>query len=654
MKYRPEIDGLRAIAVISVILFHAGFHTFKGGFAGVDIFFVISGYLITSIILIDLKNDSFDIFDFYERRVRRIFPALIFVIALSIPIAWVWLSQNDMVRFSKSILSVMAFVSNYYFLSETGYFSTDAELKPLLHTWSLAVEEQFYLIFPISLIFLWPIGVCWFSAFLYIILFASFSLACAGDLYWPDTSFFILPTRIWELLVGALIAFHVTRNFTQKIPNFFIGNAFSAAGLAVIAYSVFFIGKGNHVPGPSALLPVLGTALIIIYASPRTLVHKLLSSKIFIGIGLISYSSYLWHQPLMAFARHRSLTEPSAWLMLSLCLATLAIGYVSWRYVERPFRSKTIVSRTKLIAIFCSFSLIIIIFGLSGIVKDGFPSRFLDIDSESLESQFMANHGLSNTCVGKKIDSKDCLFGSEPAELLLWGDSYAMHLAQALKASNTSVNFRQHTFSSCRPIIGISAHIKTEKWQRRCLDRNINVLDWIKQNPSVRFVVLGSPFTFYRSVIDAQMQEIPSSHEVLLSYFKQTVDNLREIGVSPIFVAPPPQTHFNIGNCIKKAILYGVSKTECNFEKSDILPIVAETYELLEKVNEFAPVLRLDSFICPQGGCITYVNGVPIYRDAGHLSKDGSAYLGTKFDIAGMIFRQIEAFDYLPVAEISE
>jgi peptidoglycan/LPS O-acetylase OafA/YrhL len=216
MDYRPEIDGLRALAVLPVILFHAGFETFSGGFVGVDVFFVISGYLITTIILKELEQDDFSIARFYERRARRILPALFLVMFVCIPFAWLWLLPDDMQRFSQSLVAVSTFVSNLLFWQESGYFDTAAELKPLLHTWSLAVEEQYYVLFPLFLVLVWPFGKRWILVLLALGAVLSLSLAEWGSFRRPAATFYLLPTRGWELLLGALIAFYLSKDNRLK------------------------------------------------------------------------------------------------------------------------------------------------------------------------------------------------------------------------------------------------------------------------------------------------------------------------------------------------------------------------------------------------------------------------------------------------------
>lgn len=296
MDYRREIDGLRALAVLPVILFHAGFETFSGGFVGVDVFFVISGYLITTIILAELEQGKFSIVNFYERRARRILPALFLVMIVCISFAWFWLLPSDMKLFAKSFVAVSLFSSNILFWRESGYFDTAAELKPLLHTWSLAVEEQYYVLFPLFLIVTWRFGKRWVIGTLVVVAVLSLAAAEWGSTAKPAATFFLLPTRAWELLIGTFVAFYLQGTTTWQ-PSRVLREVFSALGVAMLAYAVFTFSKQTPFPSLYALVPTVGTALIILFATQQTTVGKFIGNKFFVGIGLISYSAYLWHQP---------------------------------------------------------------------------------------------------------------------------------------------------------------------------------------------------------------------------------------------------------------------------------------------------------------------------------------------------------------------
>jgi len=358
MKYRAEIDGLRALAVLPVILFHAGFEWFSGGFVGVDVFFVISGYLITTIIISEMAEGKFSIANFYERRARRILPALFFVMAVSIPFAWLWLTPTDLANFGQSLVAVSTFSSNILFWLESGYFDTSAELKPLLHTWSLAVEEQYYILFPIFLMLTWRLGIKRILILLSIIFLISLGVAQYGAYHFPTATFFLLPTRGWELLVGVFAAFYLKYNTHLKSHS--INQTLSLVGFAMIIYSIVEFDQTTPFPSLYTLIPTIGTGLLILCAVPKTFAHRFLSLKYIVGIGLISYSTYLWHQPLLAFMHHKLTNNISDMLIVFLCFLAFFIGWISWHYIEKPFRERKKISRSLIFKL--SFVLIVLFF----------------------------------------------------------------------------------------------------------------------------------------------------------------------------------------------------------------------------------------------------------------------------------------------------
>ena len=368
MVYRKEIDGLRALAVIPVILFHAGFEWVSGGYIGVDIFFVISGYLITSILIKELADGHFSIAGFYERRARRILPALFFILLVCLPFAWLWLLPNEIEDFGKSIVAVIVFASNILFWQESDYFAANSELIPLLHTWSLAVEEQFYVFFPLILMLFWTLGKRWLVAIISLIALLSLGLTEWGWRYFPEANFYLIPSRAWELMIGALVAFYL---YYKAQPSGVVNHIGSAIGFALIAYAIFYLDKGTPFPSLYALIPTLGTALIILFANAGTLVHRLLSMKLFVGVGLISYSAYLWHQPLFVFTRIRSMDEPSLWLLSLLSVLSFALAYLSWRFVERPFRGKQRFTRRQIFIAGLIGSVLFIAIGMTLVVSEG-------------------------------------------------------------------------------------------------------------------------------------------------------------------------------------------------------------------------------------------------------------------------------------------
>ena len=399
---------------------------------------MISGYLITTIIVKERQENSFSLLAFYERRVRRILPALFLMMALCIPLAWVCLLPNDMLQFSKSVKAVALFFSNYLFYKDSGYFDTSNELKPLLHTWSLAIEEQYYLFFPPLILFAWRFGKRWILVILAAIAIISFLLAEWGAYNKPFAAFFLLPSRAWEFLLGAFIAFYILEYKNINV-NASLKQVASSIGLLLIIYSVFSFDKNTPFPGVYALAPTFGAALIILFASPSTIVGAILSSPLFVGIGLISYSTYLWHQPLFVFARYASVSPIPDSGFAVLCLISLALGYLSWRFIERPFRSKSLGSRKSVFIFTVGFSLLFVVFGYASQVSHGFDARFnksligdvghlefhkyidkkyYDCEPKSLASQALKWEDFLR-CKQSKIGSP---------QLILLGDSHAEHL----------------------------------------------------------------------------------------------------------------------------------------------------------------------------------------------------------------------------------
>lgn len=342
--YRPEIDGLRAFSVMAVMLFHAGLESFRGGYVGVDVFFVISGYLISKIILSEKEQGRFSLIDFYLRRIRRIIPMLFLVSLICIPIAWLWFYTNQLIDFSKSIIAVLTFSSNFLFWSQKGYFDASNELKPLLHTWSLGVEEQYYIVFPALLILAARMGPRSRFVLMAVLALVSILFAQWTAMNKPDFGFYMLPTRFWEFMLGFLC--------TQLEPMLgrwptWRRNFLSALGLLMLMASVFFYDEKTPFPGFSALIPTVGAALAILFALPDTWGGRLLGSRPIPTIGLLSYSAYLWHQPVFSFARFRSYGDMAPENLVLLIPGILVLSWLSWRFIETPIRRRALLRRTR-------------------------------------------------------------------------------------------------------------------------------------------------------------------------------------------------------------------------------------------------------------------------------------------------------------------
>ena len=445
LVYRPEIDGLRAIAVGAVILYHAqitifGHQAFKGGFIGVDIFFVISGYLITSIILKELiTTGSFSFKNFYERRVRRILPALLVVILVSLPFAWMYMLPSSFVDFSKSILYSLGFSSNFYFhYSGQEYGTESGLLKPFLNTWSLSVEEQYYIIFPIVLLVTFK---CFRKYLIHIIMFGfivSLGLAEWTSRNYPSTSFYFLHTRIWELLAGSILAyFEIKQGYRSK--NQTLNLILPTIGLFLIIFTIVFFKLYFPHPSLHSFPAILGVCLIIWFSNKNEIITKILSTKLFLGIGLISYSLYLWHYPIFVFYRYIKNTTEDYKNILIVFLILVILSIISYFFIEKPFRKKDKKKISLKIILISTFTILMINFLI--VSNDGFKSRFqnifLEIDKNNNKKTWqMLKNKKGNICISNK---NLCYFDVKKKEkIFLIGDSHMATLSYDLKEKISS------------------------------------------------------------------------------------------------------------------------------------------------------------------------------------------------------------------------
>jgi len=657
MKYRPEIDGLRAVAVLPVIFCHAGFKTFSGGFVGVDVFFVISGYLITLIIHGELQQGSFSIVQFYERRVRRILPALFFVTLVCIPFAWAWMMPDEFKDFSKSIEKVNLFISNFYFWKEANYFAPDAQLAPMLHTWSLAVEEQFYVIFPIFLIVIQSCSQKKLLILTSILVVASLGLSEWWSKIYPVANFYLLPTRAWELGVGSMMALSI--NYWRHVEGW-IAQLASSVGLFLVAFSIFTYDEGTPFPSLWALMPVLGAALIIGYARPQTLVGKFLSWTPVMGVGLISYSAYLWHHPLFAFARIRLSGNVLPEVYFGLSILVLGLAYFTWRFVERPFRKKSTFTRKQIFIGAVIVSSLFIAFGKFGRWNDGVPER-LPLEVKQMAMWAKDRDPRRKECHAKKsnfiepVDS--CVYGNElPPKIAILGDSHAMVLAsplgELLMQENQSI--RALTYSSCAPVIGYKNSDKVDEcpkynklvqrflYSHLEIETLILVARWTLYIEGVRFnngeggIEPGMPAYALPISKDMSFIKNPARVDKIGRLFRSTIENILNHGKRVVLVYPVPETGLQVPYYLAKEILFYIGRKDA---LSTSFKVFKERTENIRKQFDMLGAhrnlirIRPEDIFCNTfiiNRCVVQLAGKPLYFDYDHLNSIGSAMLAEK------------------------
>ena len=653
MEYRREIDGLRAVAVLPVILFHAGLPWFSGGYVGVDVFFVISGYLITSILLDGLESKSFSFATFYERRARRILPALFFVMLSCVPLAWITMLPSQFKGFSESMIAVSMFSSNIYFWFKDDYFSQPSEELPLLHTWSLGVEEQFYVLFPMFLFVLWRHGTRTVLYGICAISVLSLLLSEYGWRNFPSANFYLLPTRAWELGFGAICAFLLKG---RSMP---IGSWPAAIGLAMIMLSIVAYDDTTPFPSLYALAPVVGTVLIILFGSRQTLVGKVLSNKFLVGIGLISFSAYLWHQPIFAFARIAGGGEtPKQEAMIYLSTLSLLLAYLTYRYIETPFRithqGSFAVSRE---AIFYGSTVVamgFVCFGLVSHISGDFRTQFNDksisIDNASRDrSMFYRCESKNHHIVPVE---KACSIGStRNIVAALVGDSHATALTEQLDkvAREEGVGIKILTYSGCSPAIGL------ERDGRYCDAVNQRNIAFIKES-GIPYVIMAARWALYHSgkrfdngeggVESGERPQVfpvdrlhsnDDGREFVLRSYRNTINSYLKSGIHVVLVWNIPEAGWNVPQYLAAAYRnsgqitatvgstsYSAYQLRTNATHSVFLGIVPS--------REMGSLIHIKpgEYLCNteiSGRCITHADGAPLYFDDDHLSNKGAAIL---------------------------
>jgi peptidoglycan/LPS O-acetylase OafA/YrhL len=622
IKYRPEIDGLRAIAVLPVLFFHAGWRAFSGGFVGVDVFFVISGYLITSLILDEMNEGTFSLLKFYERRTRRIFPALFTVLVASSIAAMLWLSPQFLIDFGKSCLATVAFVANILFWRQAGYFETANMYKPLLHLWSLSVEEQFYLFFPLFLFGLIKLDL--YKRFLIIaaVMIASFCLALFEINRAPNIAFYALHTRAWELLAGSCCV-----RFQVKSSS-----ALSFLGLALIVGAIFWFNEATPFPSAWTLLPVIGTVLIILFTDESGGVGRVLASKPFVGLGLISYSLYLWHVPLLVFARLRSAESLTTLQTVLLLCAALILACITWKFIEQPFRKNQGNNVFKLAA--CA-SVTMLFVASVFIYTQGFPNRanamgqtYADL---KIAERFRPNFGFGAECAAGFTLSPNCATTANP-KVLVWGDSFAAHVTESVaNALPKDVGLRQLTLQACSPVFDLAPALGADDAEK-CLLFNQQVDDWLRQKPGITTVIVSSPFGWITNPDSAFTKRdgsrVSGGADIAVQTLLEIISRFKTYGLRVIIISPTPHSSLNLGQCLQTMLWTSQKLSACDFSINSYSAATKRAYRLLKDLGEDVPIIWLDHALCDQQLCHSASGDLALYRDNGHLSIEGSKWLG--------------------------
>jgi peptidoglycan/LPS O-acetylase OafA/YrhL len=533
VKYRPDVDGLRAVAVLSVLLFHGGVAVLSGGYVGVDVFFVISGFVIATKLIEEIEEGKFSIANFYVRRIRRILPALVAVILACCVAASVFFLPDALRDFSRSVVATVIFVSNIFFWKNSGYFETGALDRPLLHTWSLAIEEQFYIVIPIALFVLIVYARRWTFTLFAIAAAISLGLSIFITDKAPTANFFLLPTRAWELLLGLLVALAPWAPPSSRILRELV----AIAALAAIGFAVLVYTSATPFPGLSALVPTFATAVLIYLgkAGEPSVVAKVLSLRPVVAIGLISYSLYLVHWPIIVFARYALLRDLAGWEIAAAVAASFVFAYLSYRFVETPFRRpRRLVSSPRLFAGTATVLASLCALGLVGTWTDG--ARFLhpSFAQPAMADTTGPDIWLTQRCFLENQDASawagDLCMRTHGAagNAVLWGDSFAAQYIPGLLANQEKLsrNVIEYTFAGCPPVLSYRSYARPE-----CHDFNARIFDVIARY-HVDTVVLSARWDEMR--------------ERGLQGLSDTIDELRAKGLTVYVIGQSPMFAFDV------------------------------------------------------------------------------------------------------------
>ncbi|CNJ46167.1 acyltransferase family protein [Yersinia rohdei] len=647
-KYRAELDGLRAVAVISVLLYHVkfslfGYEVFKGGFLGVDIFFVLSGYLITTIIFTQMNAGVFSLKDFFIRRIKRILPAMVAVLLVSSVFAFYFLLPDSLVIYVKTLLASLFFVSNLYFFGEDTYVSDSSEYKPLLHTWSLSVEWQFYLIFPFLCLWLFKR----FKNKKLTIIFSLFllSLVLSNILAYrqPNFAFYMLPSRMWELMAGSIVAIIILENKLNIGKIYY--KVFPVVGLVLITLSILFINDGMLHPSVITLIPVLGTCLIILFSRDKNLASNFLSLKPMIFIGAISYSIYLWHQPLFVFYRIK-IGEIGMSTSILLILLSIVISVLSFYLIEKPFRTKQL-SRWKLIVITAS-PIILIMFSVFILVKNSSSDQtetFMSPLAKKMYEDFKVpefrrlkgNSEGKNYLSGEKtIDCTNrspleaCKFGDESWVVL--GDSYAASFEYALQNELAekghgiiSLTYEQCSFVSEKLWFGTAPEcpeINRQRWQV------------INNFTDKKTFLIAANYAQFKDVKVVQEGEKKSNgmpvvgEELVWESLAENINKLLSLGHRVVVIYPIPSIstdvkieYFRLLNMTNSHINKVYDKRTKGYYAALSL---GETLDNSLTSNPNLIIIKPVDSLCSDNRCLIINKDGGLYNNGNHLSNAGA------------------------------
>jgi peptidoglycan/LPS O-acetylase OafA/YrhL len=646
VTYRPDIDGLRAVAIVPVVLYHAGFRLWGGGFVGVDVFFVISGYLIASLILAEIHSGTFTLRNFYVRRIRRIFPALFTMMAGSAAIGVLLLTPRDFQRLGESIAATTLFSSNALFWSQSGYFAAPSEEWPLLHTWSLGVEEQFYLAFPVLLLLVYrffPGRLIWITLAFCLL---SLGLNVLTVKAHPNFAFYLAPPRVWELLVGVLLALGVAAPSSSNRWS----EAAGFAGAGLIGCAVFGFSQNTKFPGFAALVPALGSALIIWAGiGGKGTVARLLSHRAMVLVGKISYSLYLWHFPLLAFAAYAVTGGASPLGRLSILAVSVVIASASWLYVEQPVRQGRGVFGQGA-AVFTVAAAAIALFGglgLTSFLAHGFPGRISEPGLQIAAAADEINADRAACLYWNPTDvarRQRCTFGvaSMPSEFALWGDSHAESLRAAFDTAAKKAGRAGGFFGTggCIPELGI------ERDNFGCDRVNESIVAHLVSLPSIHTVILAGRWvlwaegSFYKDEGGKSVSLISragkpmESHAAFAAGVEAAVVKLLAAGKKIWLVGPIPEVGYNVPRDVYVNWL-GLPQTV------DIRPSIEEfnnrqrfVFTFFASLARQYPVQTVwpHQYLCDARFCAVQKNEKPLYVDDQHLARSAAIAMAAIFD----------------------